>query len=70
MMTDELIGSTLIPIDKNGKYLLRIPPHISRAEQHKLRDMLYAWLDGPDPIALITDQWEIIEIKNEETGDP
>ena len=60
-MTD-LVGATLIPIDKKGKYFLKIPASLGLERQRKLRDMLCEWLDGPDPIAIITDQWEIIEI--------
>ena len=62
-MDTELIGSTIIPIDKNGKYIIKIPEKITNETRRKIMDLLDDWLAGEQPFAVITGEWEIIEIK-------
>ena len=62
----ELIGTTLIPIDKNGKYIIKIPERITDETRRKIMDLLDDWMNGTQPFAIITGEWEIVEVGTNE----
>ena len=62
-MDTELIGSTLIPIDKNGKYIIQLYGKVDQIDVDHIKAKIDRWLESAEPIIVIGGEFKIIEIK-------